>query len=117
MAQCSGKPLAIAKYIQDSAKMMDDRGSPVPVSEGWAEEDGMTQLLPEDGGDWWDLGRRKDPPADTLAYLMFRWALFECPVRYFTMCPIQLSYRYLGKDASQGGRLFCKRGGPCGAHC
>lgn len=76
----------IAKYIQDSVKNIDDRGGPVPVSEGWAEEDGITTLLPEKGGDWWDLSRRKDPPADTLAHLMFRWALFECPVCYFTLC-------------------------------
>ena len=55
------------------------------VWDQWEEEDGLTTLLPENGGDWWDVSLRNDPPIgsleNSLANLMWRWSLFECPVR------------------------------------
>jgi hypothetical protein len=67
---------------------MDDRGGPEQVSEEWQEDDGLTTLLPENGGDWWDVSRGKDPPVDTVAYLVWRWSLFESPVCFFSMCVV-----------------------------
>jgi hypothetical protein len=92
--QCIGKPIAIPKYIQAGVKTMDDRGQ--QVSEEWEEEDGVTTLLPEDGGDWWDLRRRKnDPPVDTVADLVWRWSLFESPVCFFTRCGVFISLAFM----------------------
>ena len=71
--------------MQTCVKSMDGEGGSSHVPGEWAEEDAVTTLLPENGGDWWDVSRRKDPTPRTLAHLMFRWSLFECPVCFVTM--------------------------------
>ena len=53
------------------------------LSEEWWEEDGLTTLLAENGGDWWDVSLRNDPPPLTVGYLVWRWSLFKSPVCVF----------------------------------
>jgi hypothetical protein len=114
LLQCTGKPLAIPKYIQAAVQTLDDRGGPEQVSEEWGEEDGLTRLLPEDGGDWWDVGRQKDPPEDIVAHLVWRWSLFESPVCffYYVCLFISVTFIYPGKDASLAGGLLYNCRGP-----
>lgn len=74
--------LAVPKYIRASVGVDEERTCR-QLAEEWAEEDGLTTLLPENGGDWWDVRLRNDPPIWTVEDLIWRWSIFECPVCFF----------------------------------
>jgi len=80
------------------------------MSEEWGEEDGLTTLLPENGGDWWDVSLQQDPPVLTVGHLLWRWSLFECPVWFCWLPPFSpFIERYPGINVSVGTRGFNSR--------
>ena len=88
LLQTRGPHLAICPYIKSSLGI--EEGSCYQLSAEWAQEDGLTTLLAENEGNWWDVDQQDKQHSHHLGQLVWRWGLFEASVSfhmvYFCLC-------------------------------